>query len=399
MAIAMSTDFFTALPGFTEFSEVCDPAHYHPAPGDWYIALTDVKGSTQAIRDGRYRDVNMVGAACITAIINCCKGIDIPYVFGGDGATALIPPTHIEQVKTELLAVQNTSQTMHGLSLRVGMVPMKEILDKGKQIDVAKYVMPTGFALAMFRGGGVALADDLVKQGGFNIKVEADEAAEPIKKPQEPNLEGLTCRWEPIPSRNGIILSLLVMVPRISEQDEIYYNTSQKLDEILRGKINPVHLKGLHYRTVNWETLRQSRMVWQQGNWLKKLLNHAFMIWLFAFLHRHDLKLGDFSVIDYREDMISNSDYRKFDDMIRMVVDCSPEQVQAIETYLAERRESGKIVYGTHYSKTALMTCLVQATTKDGHVHFIDGNDGGYAMAARQLKQQLAAYEAQMQKG
>jgi hypothetical protein len=35
------------------------------------------------------------------------------------------------------------------------------------------------------------------------------------------------------------------------------------------------------------------------------------------------------------------------------------------------------------------MTCYVQNLSDTAHIHFVDGGDGGYAMAAKQLKQQL----------
>jgi Protein of unknown function (DUF3095) len=37
------------------------------------------------------------------------------------------------------------------------------------------------------------------------------------------------------------------------------------------------------------------------------------------------------------------------------------------------------------------MTCLVFSLEQSRHVHFIDGADGGYALAALQLKAQLQA--------
>jgi hypothetical protein len=35
------------------------------------------------------------------------------------------------------------------------------------------------------------------------------------------------------------------------------------------------------------------------------------------------------------------------------------------------------------------MTCYVHDVNDGNHIHFVDGGDGGYAMAARELKAQL----------
>jgi hypothetical protein len=46
------------------------------------------------------------------------------------------------------------------------------------------------------------------------------------------------------------------------------------------------------------------------------------------------------------------------------------------------------------------MTCLV--FSRENHVHFIDGGDGGYALAAKELKSRIKAGEdaaAPAQKG
>ncbi|MDE2617909.1 MAG: DUF3095 family protein, partial [Burkholderiales bacterium] len=52
-------------------------------------------------------------------------------------------------------------------------------------------------------------------------------------------------------------------------------------------------------------------------------------------------------------------------------------------------QDAGQVDYGLHSSDHALMTCFVRSMTQ--HVHFVDGGDGGYAMAARQLKARQAS--------
>jgi hypothetical protein len=86
-----SERFFADLPALTDFESVLDSRNYHPLPDDWMIYVADVCNSTDAIRRGLYRAVNMVGAACIATVSNECKGVELPFVFGGDGTTLASP--------------------------------------------------------------------------------------------------------------------------------------------------------------------------------------------------------------------------------------------------------------------------------------------------------------------
>ena len=93
--------------------------------------------------------------------------------------------------------------------------------------------------------------------------------------------------------------------------------------------------------------------------------------------------------VSYKAAMKLHSDHQKFDDMLRMVLDCSDEEAHLIEQYLKDAHRSGDITYGIHFSSTSQMTCFVQGLENGNHIHFIDGGDGGYAIAAKQLKKQV----------
>jgi len=71
--------------------------------------IADITGSTSAIREGRYKDVNMMGAACIMAVINALPQSSFPYVFGGDGATLAVPESALALVRRELGATRKLS--------------------------------------------------------------------------------------------------------------------------------------------------------------------------------------------------------------------------------------------------------------------------------------------------
>ncbi len=55
----------------------------------------------------------------------------------------------------------------------------------------------------MFSGGGLAYADAAMKRGDFAI--------DPAPAGTQPDLSGLSCRFEVMPSVRGVILSVLVL--------------------------------------------------------------------------------------------------------------------------------------------------------------------------------------------
>jgi Protein of unknown function (DUF3095) len=113
--------------------------------------------------------------------------------------------------------------------------------------------------------------------------------------------------------------------------------------------------------------------------------------WLQALAQRFDLKMGAYDAPAYRAELQRNSDHRKVADTLHMVLDCTAAESAAIEAYLAALHAHGRIAFGTRRADRAMMTCLVFSLEQSRHVHFIDGADGGYALAALQLKAQLQA--------
>ena len=83
----MMSDFYESIPIFDEFGEAVRPENYRPLPDDWVVGFSDVVGSTQAVAQGRYKAVNMVGAGAIAAVANALARRPFPFVFGGDGAS------------------------------------------------------------------------------------------------------------------------------------------------------------------------------------------------------------------------------------------------------------------------------------------------------------------------
>ncbi|KLK90114.1 adenylate cyclase [Microvirga vignae] len=324
---------------YSEFSLVLDPSIYEPLPDDWLIGITDVVDSTLAIKSGRYKDVNYAGASVIAALGNAWGTFDFPFVFRGDGAAFALPPQGIMIATSVLRQVAAFASNTLDLALRIGSLPVSEIRASGRDVRIARYAASDNATFAMFAGGGLKWAEQQIKNGRYLV--------EPGKHTVRPNLTGLTCDWTPLPSQQGEILSLLV---------EPHDHTSPEVFAALARRVLAVFDKGP----------RQS---------------HPVSVDM-AIPEDNGTYLGPKSW----SEVASNSDFRKYDDVLRLTLDCTPEQIDAVETILVAAKARGEINFGLHRQSHALMTCIVPSGRPDSHFHFLDGMGGGYAKAAEMME-------------
>lgn len=387
--------FYERIAPFTRFSELTDERHYHPVPDDWSIVITDVRGSTRAIEENRYKDVNLLGASSIAAVLNALGGRSIPYVFGGDGATILVANEDVDKIRPALLGSQRLAREVFALDLRTGVVPVSELRKQGKDVRVAKFALAPKATIAVLQGSGLSEAEAWVKdpQRGLAYAVSLDAAGAVASA----DFAGLSCRWNPVKAKNGAVMSLLVRA-RSSQKPEtqIYSEVLREIEEITsRHSAKPIEAERVDRRVDIRNLIKEMRLQTVGQSWLAKAkrLGQIFLaVATMQVLLRTGWRMGSFSAEQYLVDMAANSDYQKFDDMLRMVRDVSTDQQQKILAALEARRLAGEIVYGTHFSNEALLTCLVFQL--DNHIHFVDGGGGGYALAAKQLKAQLSALKS-----
>jgi len=383
--------FYAELAPFDDFTDFADVSAYAPVPDDWLVLCADVRGSTRAIEAGRYKHVNLIGAACITAILNVAGDVEVPFVFGGDGAIIVVPPSLRTVAEVELLALAAMAQSKFDLDLRVGVVPVDDLRAREMDVAVRKFQLSEGNFLAMFAGGGIELADKLLKSPGPDNQyiLKSEKNAGP------PSLEGLSCRWEPLTPRGGLMLTLMVKAKSstAAEERRIMGETLKAFSEILghdSKQATPASSQSMKFRWPPrnaWnEALLTSGKDFPIAAYLYVLFTAVVQVWC----HRFGTKIADYDGQKYTGELRANTDYRKYDDMLRMVLDVTEPQADAIEAYLEQRFAARDVIYGTHRAPSALMTCVVFSLKQSEHVHFVDGADGGFAMAAVDLKRRQA---------
>ncbi|OYX26521.1 MAG: adenylate cyclase [Rhodobacterales bacterium 32-66-7] len=379
------TAFLYSLPVFAEFADVADTTRYRPMPEGWALAVADVVSSGRAIAEGKYKLVNMGGAAVITAVLNAMGQRDYPFVFGGDGAAIAVPPGQLDAARQALAAVARWIAEDLGLEMRTALCPVADIRAAGRDVQVARMRASEDMTFAMFAGGGLAWAEAEMKQGRFAV---------PMAPPgTRPDLSGLSCRWNPVQAVNGKVVSVIV-VPGPKADDPAFRALVAEVVAIANTAArtgNPLPEAGprpvFHLGGMDAEAKAQS----PPGKRFKTRLGVIIAVILTVILHRTNLTIGGFNARDYSRAVMRNSDFRKFDDGLKMTIDVTAADLARIEALLDRATQAGICRFGLHQQASALITCIVPSLQQRDHMHFVDGADGGYAQAALVLKAKVAA--------
>lgn len=373
-------DFYPKIPVFDDFGRVMDPALYTPLPDDWIIGVADIVDSTKAIADRRYKTVNMAGASVIAAITNALEGREFPFVFGGDGASFAVSPDDLDRARDALAATATWVRADLDLSMRVALVPLADIRAQGLDVRVARFAPSKNVSYAMFAGGGLGWAEVAMKRG--------DYAVTPGPSGSYPDLTGLSCRFEEMPSARGLILSVLIM-PRDGGDASAFRRVIENVIALVERSPDAARPLPSRGPNMKWPPagmeleVRAGRGARSRARFRPWVMMRTLFVYT---LMRFGISCAGFVPQTYLKELVENSDFRKFDDGLRMILDCTPELERELAKRLAEAAAEGSIRYGLHRQDAAMMTCFTPSALRSDHVHFIDGARGGYASAATALK-------------
>ena len=203
-----------------------------------------------------------------------------------------------------------------------------------------------------------------------------------------PDLMGLSCRWTPMHSQHGKILSVLVL-PQAADLSDAHAALYHDVIDLARGLErggHPVPADGPGFKWPPEGLALEAHA--SRGKRLLAMRKAQLMVETFIalILFKTKIKLGSFDPMHYVYTSGINADFRKFDDGLKMTIDCDAATEAKIRQRLEKAQAAGLVNYAIHAQDQAIMTCIVPSVTADDHVHFVDGAAGGYAKAAEQLK-------------
>lgn len=355
---------------------------FYSIPSSWHVLITDVKKSTVAVANGLHETVNLVATGCIVAVLNIAYKSDltVPFFFGGDGATFIIPPAILEASKKALLLHQENTQKNFNLDLRVGHVPVEDIYAAGRALKVTKLKTSQLFAIPVMLGDGLAHAEKIIKAEDYILPPASSGE-------DELDMTGMECRWDKIkpPATYDEVVSLLVVARDNDNQAAAFRKVVEKLDSIYGG-----------YETrkpITESQLKLKATVQKISREMKVKLGGYRPLYLFQKLLATTLGTIYFRTRTgktYLKQLVQLSDTLVIDGRINTVISGTSSQRQALEAALDELERTGDIWYGLFVSKESVLSCYVR-NMNEKHIHFVDGSDGGYTKAATMLKRKLFA--------
>lgn len=383
--MANRNDFFYSRLPVNEIS-LCDlltEEHlFYRIPEDWHVIVTDVMNSTQAALDGRHQTVNLVATGSIVAVLNIANksDISIPFFFGGDGATFVLPPTLLDKSLTALHQHQDNTKKSFDLTLRVGHVPVANLYAEESELKISKLKTSDLFTIPVILGDGLTFAEKKIKSNSTNFpELEANLP--------ELDMSGMQCRWDKIkpPANNFEIVSLIVIARNNHEQSDVFKDVMLVIEKIYGNAINrkPISIDKLKLKATFGKLaaemktkLSRYNLVYLTKTWLTTLLGKAYF----------NTKKGK----EYLYKLVDLSDTLVIDGKINTVITGTAAQRTELEAALLNIENNGRIFYGLHVSNASVMSCYVR-NLHDQHIHFVDGADGGYTKAAGVLKKKMAA--------
>lgn len=371
--------FYSRLPvNQIALSDLLTEEHlFYKVPENWFVIVTDVKNSTLAVQNGLHETVNLVATGCIVATLNIAyrHNLNVPFFFGGDGATCIIPPSILQPVMQSLLIHQENTLKNFELDLRVGFVPVEDIYKKGFGLTISKFRSTSIFSIPVVLGDGLNYAEKVIKGEDHRLSVmKSDE--------ENLNLEGMQCRWDRIapPENYDEVISLLVIATNESEQGPAFRKVINFLDEIYGtpDKRQPISVNKLKLKATVTKLNLEMKVKFGHIRFLYLLYNRFVSLFGWYYFQTREGK-------SYLASMVDLADTLVIDGRINTVISGTAVQRAALVKALDGLEKAGEIRYGFFVSKESVMSCYVPGAD-NAHIHFVDGAEGGYTKAAGVLK-------------
>ncbi|WP_432672857.1 DUF3095 family protein [Flavobacterium sp. SM2513] len=352
-------------------------------PATWHVVVVDIQNSTQAVADGKHHQVNLTATGAIISVLNLLRKekqtTEIPYFFGGDGATFIVPSLYLDKIVATLENYSLHIKRNANLTLRVGHVSVHSLVAQNATLKIAKHKLTQQLSIPIVLGNGLKKAEEIIKNNFVENDVKLFEK-------DLLNLQGMECRWkriDPNQTQNKVVCLLLDSVNE-TDQRLLYSEVIAQMDIFFGEFISRQPIKANRLR-LNFNILtiwEEMKITLVNQNWFYLVKN-----WLSTLIGKFYLNLTP-NGKQYLQQIGQLSHTFMLDGMINTIFAANQDKIDLFIDYLNRLEQEKKIIYGIHITHASVMSCYV-IDRKTKHSHFVDGTEGGYTTAAKMFKAKL----------
>ena len=302
------------------------------------------------------------------------KDIEVPFFFGGDGASFLVPGNLVQQLVMVLENVKEQVYKDYFLSLRVGEVQIGKLNESIKStIKISRIQLTEHVNLPITYGNGLKVGEDYIKSqfSDDNLKPRADMYID---------IKGCSCRWLKIkpPLENQKVLCFIA-TPFNLEHLDVLRSISERLDHTF-GKYSerlPITVEGLgRLESIN-----------EIHNEYNDFFDNSFLDTISVSLAAISQKMYNASASssDFMSLLALSSVAMLIDGSYCDIVIGDDAQINKFIDFLNTLEKDSKLTFGYHVTDSAILSCYI-AQRNNSFIHLMDANEGGFSKAATMLK-------------
>lgn len=360
---------------------LADISRYQKIGNEEILILADIENSTEAVANGKYKNVNISTTQCIASIRYAC-GKPLKIQHGGDGFVLIAHVSDMFKIAGTMTEMRDQILEDFNLKIRCAYWNSSELNRLNVSIHYHSFSFNGGNQQWQFHSNDIHKLEQLMREG--------DKSIYKLLAREKPDMNGFRCDFTPL-FREGASYGCGIIDFSLMDLTERFISIRKILELIVATNENhlepPFTIKELVWQTDKYElkTLAartdhyRTRILFDfVYHWINKLGLHWNSKWspmLFKDLHKLPLSV----------------DFIKYDGQLKFIVCIADTNKDRFYHELNSLAELYNFKIGFHWSEKAVITCSV--SSEEGNMHFIDGEDGGLTLASRQLKKLLSVQE------
>ncbi|MDA9121375.1 DUF3095 family protein [Flavobacteriales bacterium] len=361
----------------SDIDNLADISRYQKINDNEILILADIENSTEAVANGAYKNINISTTQCIAALRKTCKSV-CKIQHGGDGFVLVTPIDNLIKIAGVMISMRQQILEDFSLNMRCAIWNSSELDNLGVNLHYSSFTFDGGNPQWQFHSNNLGKLERLMRDGVNSVYKRSAK--------ENPDLSGFRCDFVPISKEGGWFGCFIIDFSQ-TEMTERFISI-RKISELIGSISHNETICPIDVQDLIWQTDRvELAKLTERTAHYRYRLNFDF---IFRFFNRFGLHWNErwgSLLFNKLHKLPLSLDFIKYDGQLKFIVCVPDDRKSDFSQELNTLSNYHHFTVGSHWSSRAVITCSVDS--KDGNLHFIDGEDGGFTLASKQLKKLL----------